>query len=74
MKFLCQKIEVTYFFTLETLSHKKTVVILRYFNADLLKCDKDSNISDFLDVMYPNLLLPHVASSTHVTEKSVNQF
>ena len=45
----------------------KTVVLLRDFNADLLKYDKDCNVSDFLDTMYSNLLFPHIASPTRVT-------
>ena len=37
---------------LETLSNEnKTVVVLRDFNADLLKYKKDSNISGFLDII-----------------------
>lgn len=31
---------------------------------------KDSNISDFLDIMDSNLLLPHITSPTHVTATS----
>ena len=45
----------------------KTVVLLGDFNADLLKYDKDCNVSDFLDIMYSNLLLRHIASPTPVT-------
>ena len=48
----------------------KTVVLLGDFNADLLKYDKDCNVSDFLDTMYSNLLLPHIASPTRVTLNS----
>ena len=37
---------------LDTLSSEnKTVVLLGDFNADLLKYDQNSNISDFLDSM-----------------------
>ena len=45
----------------------KTVVLLGDFNADLLKYDKDCNVSDFLDTIYSNLPLPHIASSRRVT-------
>ena len=45
----------------------KTVVFLGDFNAGLLKYDKDCNVSVFLDTMYSNLLLPHIASPTCVT-------
>ena len=38
---------------LDTLSSEnKTVILLGDFNADLLKYDQNSNISDFLDLMY----------------------
>ena len=48
---------------LDTLSsEKKTVVLLGDFNADLLTYDQNSNISEFLDLMYSSLLLPHVFS------------
>ena len=46
----------------------ETVVLPGDFNADLLKYNKDINISDFLDIMYSNLL-PHIASPTRVTSK-----
>ena len=56
---------------LDNLSHEnKTVVLLGDFNTDLLKYDKDCNVSDFLDTMYSNLLLPHIASPTRVTLNS----
>ena len=56
---------------LDNLSGKsKTVVLLGDFNADLLKYDKDCNVSDFLDTMYSNLLLPHIAGSTRFTLNS----
>ena len=50
---------------LDTLSSEnKTVVLLGDFNADLLKYDQNSNISDFLDLMYSSLLLPQIFSHT----------
>ena len=48
----------------------KTVVLLGDLNADLLKYDKDCNVSDFLDKMYSNQPLPHIASPTRVTLNS----
>ena len=45
-------------------------VLLRDFNADLLKYDKDFNVSDFLDTMYSNLFLPQIACPTCVTVNS----
>ena len=56
---------------LDTLSSEnKTVVLLGDFNADLFKYDQNSNISDFLDVMYLFLLLPHILSHTRTTASS----
>ena len=40
------------------------------FNADLLKFDQNSNILDFLDLMYSSLLLPHIFSPTRTTTTS----
>ena len=48
----------------------KTVVLLGDFNADLLKYNKDCNVSDFLDIMYSNQLLLRIASPTRVTINS----
>ena len=48
----------------------KAVVPLGDFNADLLKFDKDCNVSDFLNTMYFNLLLVYIACPTRVTVKS----
>ena len=56
---------------LDTLSSEnKAVVLLEDFNADLLKYDQNSNISDFLDLMYSSLLLPHIFSPTRTTSSS----
>ena len=56
---------------LDNLSEEnKAVVLLGDFNADLLKYDKDSNVSDFLDTMDSNLLLPHIAYPTSVAVNS----
>ena len=43
-------------------NENKKVVLLGDFNADFLKYDNDSNISDFLDAMYSNSFLPNIAS------------
>ena len=51
-------------------SEHKTVVLLADFIADLLKYDQNSNISDFLDLMYSSLLLPHIFSPTCTTTRS----
>ena len=56
---------------LDNLSEEnKTVVLLGDFNADLLKYDKDCNVSDFLDTKYSNLLVPHIACPARVTVNS----
>ena len=40
----------------------KTLVLLGDFNANLLKYDIDTDISNFLDLMYLSFLFPHIAS------------
>ena len=56
---------------LEKLKYEnKSVVLLGDFKADLLKYDSDSDMSDFLDVMFSNALLPHITSPTWVTSSS----
>ena len=52
------------------LAKNKTIALLGDFIADLLKYDKDCNVSDFLDIMYSNLLLPHMTSPIYVTINS----
>ena len=48
----------------------KAVVLLGDFHADLLKYDQNSNIPDFLDLMYYFLLLPHIFGPTRTTTTS----
>ena len=49
----------------ETLSsHNKKVVLIGDFNVDLLNYDSNNDVSNFLDTMHSNLLLPHITSST----------
>ena len=56
---------------LDNLSEEsKTVVLLGDFSIDLLKYDKSCNVSDSLNTMYSNLLLPHIACQTCVTVNS----
>ena len=55
----------------EKLSYEnKTTVLLGDFNANLLNYDIDRDISDFLDCMYCNSLLPHITSPTCITARS----
>ena len=57
----------------EKLSYEnKTTVLLGDFNANLLNCDIDTDISYFLDCMYCNSLLPHITSPTCITAKYKN--
>ena len=48
----------------------KTLVLLGEFNANLLKYDTETGISNFLDLMYSSFLLPHIASPTRTTAVS----
>ena len=48
-------------------SDNETVVLLRDFNTDLLEHDQNNSISDFLDLMYSSLLLPHTYSPSRTT-------
>ena len=45
----------------------ETLVLLGGFNANLLKYDIDTDISNFLDLMYSSFLLPHIASPTRIS-------
>ena len=49
----------------ETLSsHNKKIVLIGDFNVDLLNYDSNNDVSNVLDTMHSNLLLPHITSST----------
>ena len=41
------------------ISENKEVILLGDFNNDLLKCDSNKNVSDFLDIIYSTNLLPN---------------
>ena len=49
---------------------KKEVILLGDFNIDLLKCDSNKNVSDFLDIIYSTNLLPNITSPTRLTSPS----
>ena len=53
-------------------SENKTVVPLEDFYADLLQHDRNSNISDSLDLLYSSLLLAHIFSRPHTTARSAS--
>ena len=48
-------------------SENKEVILLGDFNIDLLKCDSNKNVSDFLDIIYSTNLLPNITSPTRLT-------
>ena len=48
----------------------KEIVLLGDFNIDLLKYEKDRNITDFLDQMYSTSLVPHITSPPGITSHS----
>ena len=48
----------------------KNIFLLGDFNADLLKSDIESNISDFLDILTSNMFIPHIIYPTRITPNS----
>ena len=55
----------------ETLiSENKEVMLLGDFNIDLLKCDSNKKVSDFLDIIYFTNHLPNITSPTRLTSHS----
>ena len=50
--------------------NNKKVYLLGDFNADLLKADIDSNISNFLDILTSNMFIPHIIHPTRMTPNS----
>ena len=53
------------------ISENKENILLGDFNIDLLKCDSDKNVSDFLDIIYSTNLLPNITSPTRLTSRSL---
>ena len=49
------------------ISENKEVILLGDFNIDLLKCDSNKNVSDFLDIIYSTNLVPNITSPTRST-------
>ena len=49
---------------------KKEVILLGDFYIDLLKCDSNKNVSDFLDILYSTNLIPNINSPTRLTSQS----
>ena len=52
------------------ISENKEVILLGDFNIDLLKCDSNKNVSDFLDIIYSTNLVPNITSPTRLTSRS----
>ena len=52
------------------ISENKEVILLGDFNIDLLNCDSNKNVSDFLDIIYSINLLPNITSPTRLTSRS----
>ena len=52
------------------ISENKEVMLLGDFNIDLLKCDSNRNVSDFLDIIYSTNVLPNITFPTRLTSRS----
>ena len=52
------------------ISENKEVILLGDFNIELLKCDSNKNVSDFLDIIYSTNLVPNITSPTRLTSRS----
>ena len=52
------------------ISENKEVILFGDFNIDLLKCDSNKNVSDFLDIIYSTNLLANITSPTRLTSRS----
>ena len=52
------------------ISENKEVILLGDFNTDLLKCDSNKNVSNFLDIIYSTNRLPNITSPTRLTSRS----
>ena len=50
--------------------NNKKIYLLGDFNADLLKTDIDSDISNFLDILTSNMFVPHITLPTRITPNS----
>ena len=57
-------------FSEKLISENKEVMLLGDFNIDLLKCDSNKNISDFLYIIFHVNLLPNITSPTRLTSRS----
>ena len=66
----------TYFMglPLEKRSHekKKEIILMGYFNINILNCDQNKGAADFVDVTYASLLYPTINNPTRITATSKN--
>ena len=51
-------------------TEKKQILLLGDFNINLLKCNEDSEIMTFLDIMNSHLILPQIHLPTRITDHS----
>ena len=49
---------------------RKIIALLGDLNANLIHYDLDRDVSDFLDLMYSNTLLPQITTPSRITSKS----
>lgn len=54
----------------KTSSEKKQLLLLGDFNLNLLKCEDDSEIMTFMDILDSNLILPQILLPTRITDDS----
>ena len=57
-------------FSEKLISENKLVILLDDFNTDLLKCDSNKNVSDFLNTIYSTNLVPNITSPTRLTSRT----
>ena len=49
---------------------KQRVILLGDFSIDLIKCDWNKNVSEFLDIIYSTNLVPNITPPTRLTIRS----
>ena len=52
------------------ISENNEIILLADFNIDLLKCESNKNVSDFLDIIYSANLVPNITSPIRLTSRS----
>ena len=57
-------------FSEKLISENKVVILLDDFNTDLLKCDSNKSVSDFLNTIYSTNLVPNITSPTRLTSRT----